>query len=315
MSAERSSLPNASAGPPGMSQRRLELAEGLRRELRYLVYTLRTNLSFLLGLSIVVGMALVAALAPIIAPYPPEFAIPADFLQPPSARHLLGTDNYGMDIFSRVVWAPRLDLVIAVSATIVSLAIGIPLGVWAGYYSNRKGPPGWMSEVLLRFMDIIQAFPPFVFALGLVAAAGHKVSNVVIVIAFINIPVFLRLTRSAVLSVREKAYVEAAICVGNPDGRILFKHILPNALGPALINSSVIMGFSILLTSGLSFVGAGIRVPTAEWGSMISIGAPNMITGEWWTSVFPGVFLGVTVLGFALLADGLRTYLDPTRRL
>lgn len=315
MSSQLSSLPDPAHGPLSAGGLPAAQPEGFQRELRYFVYTLKTNPFFLLGLTIVSGMALVALLAPVIAPYPPEFAIPADFLQPPSAKHWFGTDNYGMDVFSRVVWAPRLDLVIAVSATLVSLLIGVPLGVWAGYYSNRPGPLGWMSEGLLRFMDVIQAFPPFVFALGLVAAAGHKVSNVIIVIAFINIPVFLRLTRSAVLSVREKSYIEASVCVGNPDRRILFRHVLPNALGPALINASVIMGFSILLTSGLSFVGAGIRVPTAEWGSMISIGAPNMITGEWWTSVFPGMFLGITVLGFALLADGLRTYLDPTRRL
>lgn len=284
------------------------------REFRYLVYTLKTNWSFLGGLIIIGGMTLLAIFAPWIAPYNPEFAIPADFLQSPSAKHWFGTDSYGMDIFSRVIWAPRLDLFIAVGATFTSLAIGIPLGVWAGYYGEDKTIQGWGSEFLLRGMDIIQAFPPFVLAMALAAVLGNNATNVIIVIAFINVPIFLRLTRSAVLSIKEKPYVEAAKAVGNPDRRILMRHILPNSLAPALINASVVMGFSILLTAGLSFIGAGIRVPKAEWGSMISIGASDMITGEWWTSVFPGLFLGVTVFGFALLGDGLRIYLDPTRR-
>ncbi len=288
--------------------------EQILREFRFFVYSLKTNRFFLLGLIIIAAMFLLAIMAPVIAPYHPEYAIPSDFLQPPGPKHWFGTDNYGMDIFSRVVWAPRIDLVIAVTATLASLAIGIPLGVWAGYYGSKRGIMGAGSEILLRIMDIVQAFPPFVLAMALVAIAGQKTINVILVIAFINVPVFLRLTRSAVLSVKEKSYVEAAICVGNPDSRILFKHILPNSLAPSLINASVVMGFSILLTAGLSFIGAGIRIPTAEWGAMISIGAPNMITGEWWTSIFPGIFLGTTVLGFALLGDGLRTYLDPTRR-
>lgn len=289
-------------------------SEKSRKELKFFIYSLKTNRFFLLGLLIISTMTLLAIFAPIITPYHPEEAIPSDFLQAPNSKHWFGTDNFGMDIFSRVIWAPRVDLVIAVGATLISLIIGVPLGVWAGYYGNKRGTLGIASETLLRIMDVVQAFPPFVLAMALVAIAGQRTINVILVVAFINIPVFLRLTRSAVLSVQEKSYVEAAICVGNPDGRILRKHILPNSLAPALINASVVMGFSILLTAGLSFIGAGIRVPTAEWGSMISIGAPNMVTGEWWTSVFPGVFLGVTVLGFALLGDGLRIYLDPTRR-
>ena len=288
--------------------------ERISREVRFFIYSLKTNHSFLIGLILVIGMALLALLAPIIAPYSPTYAIPSDFLQSPSVNHFFGTDTYGMDIFSRCIWAPRLDLFIAVAATFSSLILGIPLGVWSGYYGGKGGFLSAMSEILLRVMDILQAFPPFVLAMGLVAALGTNAINVVIVIAFINVPTFLRLTRSSVLSVRERVYIEASVCVGNPDNRILFKHILPNSLGPTLINSSVIMGFSILLTAGLSFIGAGIPVPTAEWGSMISIGAPNMITGEWWTSIFPGLFLGITVLGFAFLSDGLRIYFDPTRR-
>lgn len=286
----------------------------LRREFRYLVFTLKNNKSFLIGIIIIFTIILLAIFAPFITPYHPEEAIPSEFLQPPNAKHWFGTDNYGMDIFSRVIWAPRVDLVIAIGATLLSLVLGIPLGVWAGYYGNRKGWLSTASEWLLRLMDVVQAFPPFVLAMALVTIAGQSITNVILVIAFVNVPVFLRLTRSAVLSIRERSYIEASICVGNPDSRILFKHILPNSLAPALINSSVVMGFSILTTAGLSFIGAGIRIPTAEWGSMISIGATNMTTGEWWTSIFPGIFLGLTVLGFALLGDGLRIYLDPTRR-
>ena len=133
-------------------------------------------------------------------------------------------------------------------------------------------------------------------------------------LAFLNIPFFLRVTRGAVLQVRERTFVEAARCVGNSDLGIAFRHVMPNALTPALANLSPTIGFSILLTSGLSFVGAGVPVPTPEWGSMIAIGAPNMMTGQWWTALFPGLALGVTILGYALVGDGLRYYLDPVHR-
>jgi peptide/nickel transport system permease protein len=286
----------------------------LYKEVQQFFDHVRASTGFLVG-SLIFGLICILALfAPFIAPYGPEQANPSDFLQAPSTTHWLGTDSYGMDILSRILWAARLDVLIALVATSVSLLVGAPLGVWAGYFDSTRGWQARGSQLLQRVMDVLQAFPAFVLAMALVAASGPSVQNVIIVITFINVPVFMRLTRSAALTVREKPYMEAARCVGNADARLVLLHLLPNATGPALINASVVMGFSVLLTAGLSFVGAGIRVPTAEWGSMISLGAQNMVTGEWWISVFPGLALGVTVLSLGLVGDALRAYLDPTRR-
>jgi peptide/nickel transport system permease protein len=235
-------------------------------------------------------------------------------LLPPSSAHFFGTDSTGLDIFSRTIAAPRVDVLIGVTATVLALTSGVAAGVWAGYFSGAGGFAGKVSELVMRLMDILQSFPVFILALALAAAAGPSVTNVIAVIAFLNFPVFLRLTRSAVLSTRERPYIEAAHCAGNSELRLMFRHVLPNSLGPSLIAASVSVGQAILITAGLSFVGAGVRVPTPEWGSMISIGAPNMITGQWWPALFPGIALGLTVLGFALVGDGLRYYLDPTRR-
>jgi peptide/nickel transport system permease protein len=160
----------------------------------------------------------------------------------------------------------------------------------------------------------VQSFPVFVLAMALVAVTGQKMSNVILVVAFLNAPIYMRLMRSGVLSARESTYVEAARCVGNSDSRIVFRHILPNVINPSITQASVNIGWAILLTSGLSFIGAGVPVPKAEWGAMIAVGAPTVITGEWWSSLFPGLAIAITVLGFALVGDGLRAYFDPTTR-
>ena len=274
----------------------------------------RVNAKFRLGLFIVGGMLLLALLGPWITPYHPTEAQPSDFLQAPNMQHWLGTDRYGMDILSRVLHSPRIDMSIALGATGLSLLFGVPIGVWAGYMNGSRGIQGKISEFVMRLMDIVQAFPPFVIAMAFVAVIGPNIWNVMLVIALINIPVFTRLTRSKVLSEKNRAYIDAAICTGNTRGQILFRYLLPNSLAPALINASVVMGFSVMLTAGLSFIGAGIRVPEAELGSMISIGAQNMVTGQYWTSLFPGIYLGLMIFGFALVGDGLRNGLDSTRK-
>jgi peptide/nickel transport system permease protein len=160
----------------------------------------------------------------------------------------------------------------------------------------------------------VQAFPMFVFALALVGLSGPSTTNVIIALAFLNIPFFLRITRGTVLQVRSRTFVEAAICAGNSELRAAFAHVMPNALAPALVHFSTTIGFSILLTAGLSFVGAGVPPPTPELGLMIQVGAQNMITGHWWTALFPGLMLAVSVLAFSLFGDHLRVFLDPTNR-
>jgi peptide/nickel transport system permease protein len=166
----------------------------------------------------------------------------------------------------------------------------------------------------MRVFDVSLAFPVFIFALALVAVLGASATNVILAMIFVNTPVFVWLTRSEVLSIRERPFVEAARCSGNGDLRIAFRHVLPNSLAAPLTQLSVVLGFSILLTAGLSFLGAGVPVPTPEWGLMVSQGASTMITGQWWTALFPGLALATAVLGFALVGDGLRIFLDPKQR-
>jgi peptide/nickel transport system permease protein len=284
------------------------------REARNLWRFARSQPSFLFGLLVIAATVFLAMVGPWIAPYGPEETLAGRAVLPPSAEHWMGTDISGMDIFSRVISAPRIDLTIALISTAIAFVAGVVLGVISGFFAGGRGPWALLSSAIMRGADIFQAFPLFIFALALVGFRGPSTQNVIMALAFLNVPFFLRVTRGAVLHVRERPFVEAARCVGGSGLRIAFVHVMPNALTPALANLSPTIGFSILLTSALSFVGAGVPIPTPEWGSMIAIGAPNMMTGQWWTALFPGLALAVTILGYALVGDGLRYYLDPTHR-
>lgn len=279
--------------------------------LSYLLHYLTRHPLYLFGFVVAVLFVLLIPLAPVIVPHSPTAPNSAAVLLPPGATHLFGTDINGMDVFSRVVYAPRVDLVIALLGTLISFVVGSLLGVMVAYLSNRRGPLGWIAEGTMRVADVIQAFPVFVLALALVAVAGNSARNVVIAIAFLNVPVYLRLLRARGLSVRTRTYVEAARCAGDSDLKIMFRHILPNSLAPAFAQLSVNFGWAILLTAGLSFVGAGVRPPTAEWGLMVSVGAGNIITGQWWPSLFPGLAIALVVLAFALVGETLEHVLDP----
>ena len=268
----------------------------------------RRDLGTAVGLVIVVAVGLVAALAPWIMPYPPEEADFASFLAPPSREHWFGTDTNAMDVFSRVLYAPRIDLTIAVGATALAILIGGPLGLIAGYYAGRG------SDLLVRAVDVLQAFPVFILALALVAVTGNTLANVVWVVAILEFPVYLRLLRAEALTQRERQYVRAARASGNPNWRIIVRHLSINCLTPVFPQAAIHVSTAMLTVAGLAFLGIGIRVPTPEWGSMISVGAPRMVSGEWWVSVFPGLALVVTALGFNLLGRGLQTYLDPRQR-
>lgn len=254
-------------------------------------------------------MALIlAAIGPVIAPFDPRTAIPGEQLRPPGFGHIMGTDDNGMDVFSRVIASPQTDLTIAILGTLGAIAAGIPLGLIAGYYR------GFASELLMRVSDIVQSFPVFILGMALVVVTGQEIRNVIYVVAVVNCPIYVRLIRGQVLFLRERPFIEAARAIGGRDSWIIRKHVFPNAIGPVTANASVTIGWAILLTAGLSFIGAGVRVPTPEWGSMIAVGAKNVYTGEWWPSVFPGVALAVTVLGFALLGEALVQLTDRTRR-
>jgi len=283
------------------------LSGTLGRDVRYLVGFFRARPLSVVGLVLVLIFVSLMVFGRSLAPYDPEKAS-SDFLFPPGPKHWMGTDRAGLDVFSRILVAPQVDLTIGLSAAALAVLIGTPLGVISGYMHN------WYGSTIARVFDVLQCLPPFVVAMCLVAFAGQSVSNVIIVIALLNSPLFVRLVRSKVHSVQERKFVEAAACLGNSKWRIMFRHLLPNSLEPVLIQFPVNAGWAILLTSGLSFVGAGVRPPTPEWGAMIAVGAPLLVTGQWWVAMFPGIAVGLCVLGLALSANALEILLDPTRR-
>lgn len=239
---------------------------------------------------------------PVIAPQDLE-ASTANVNEPPSGENWFGTDGSGFDVFSRVIAAPRIDVSVALIATAVSMIVGGLLGLATSFFR------GWAGELTMRTTDVVQAFPLFVLAVVIVISAGRSLTNIVIVIALLNAPIFLRLVRSEVLSLRERTFVEAARANGDTSVSIALRHVLPNALAPSLAQASITLGYSIIVIAGLSFVGAGVQPPTPEWGAMIAAGRNDIIVGQWWTSVFPGIAMSLTVFGFAVVGEAIQTVL------
>ncbi|MCI0429349.1 MAG: ABC transporter permease [Rhodospirillales bacterium] len=252
-------------------------------------------------LALIIGCAL---FGPILIEFDPERAAPLEIMQPPSAVHWLGTNSYGADVFSRVVHAGRLDLLIGTVSVIGALLIAMPIGALIGYAQ------GWWNPLVMRVLDFVQSFPPFILAMALATVTGPSVINIILIIGFLNVPIFARLIRSEVLAFKERAFVEAAKCSGNSDLRLVIRHILPNALSSSVAQASVNIGWAMILAAGLSFVGAGVEPPTPEWGAMISEGAQYIITGEWWIAAFPGIALGLSVLSFALVGEAVSAWLN-----
>ncbi|MBB5752890.1 ABC transporter permease [Prosthecomicrobium pneumaticum] len=276
--------------------------------LRDLRYAFGENPLTAIALAIFALLVACAIVGPALVPHDPLATNSDSRLMPPSAEHWFGTDQLGRDILSRVVVAARLDLGMAVSAVLLSLAIGTTLGAIAGY----RG--GFIDHLIGRVFDTIMAFPLFVLAMGIVAALGNSVANIVIATVIINLPFYGRFARAEVNIRRDMAYVEAARMGGNGAARILVRHIVPNILPPMMVQASLNMGWAILNAAGLSFIGLGVRPPAAEWGIMVSEGASFIFSGEWWTFVFPGGALVLAVFCFNLLGDGLRDMIDPRRR-
>jgi peptide/nickel transport system permease protein len=262
---------------------------------------------------VIVAISLILAIVgPALAPHDPQAAT-REVLQAPSGSHLFGTTRSGVDVFSATMAAFRIDLFIALVATIGSFVVGVTLGAIAGFrFSSRAG--GASSWMVLRGADMVQALPVFILALALVGVTGPSVRNVIIAVAFVNCPIFMRLTRASVLINQSLPYADAARVMGYSERRVLTRHILPNSLDPVLANASIAIGYAILLTAGLSFIGAGVPQPTPEWGSIIANGSADLVTGQWWISILPGIILGIVVLGFAMLGDGLRRYWSPEGR-
>jgi peptide/nickel transport system permease protein len=237
-------------------------------------------------------------LQPIIRPNPNALDV-IDRLQGPSTAHPFGTDSIGRDGLARVLAAGRLDLLIGLSGAALAFAIGVPLGLLLGYFRGRG------SELSMRALDVIQAFPLLIFALALLAFLGQATSTIVYAIAFVSIPIFIRLVRTETLRVRELPFVEAARSVGNPTPRIIFRHVLPNVITPSIVQFTSTAGFAILLAGALSFLGVGVRAPRAEWGAMIQDGSQYLVTGQWWISIFPGISLFLTVLALHSIGEGV----------
>lgn len=281
---------------------------GSRSFLAHARHVLTDNPVTLLAVSLFLMLVFLALAGPAIVPYDPLASNSAAALRPPSADHWFGTDALGRDIFSRVVVATRLDLGIALGAVVVSFAIGLPLGLAAGYFG------GWWDRLVTRLSDTIMAFPLFVLAMGIVAALGNTVGNIVLATAVINLPFYIRVARAEANVRRSAGWIEAARLSGNSDFRILAVHLLPNALPAASVQVSLNMGWAILNAAGLSFIGLGVRPPQPEWGILVAEGAQTIVSGEWWVSLFPGAALMIAVFTFNLLGDALRDLLDPARR-
>jgi peptide/nickel transport system permease protein len=276
--------------------------------LRHARYTFSENPVSGVAFLLFMLLLLCAILGPSLVPYNPLSSDTAASLQPPSLRHLFGTDQLGRDIFSRVVVATRLDITVAVSSVALVFAMGGIAGVAAGFFG------GWIDQVVGRTADTIMAFPLFVLAMGIVAALGNTVTNIVIATAIINFPLYARIARAEANVRRGAGFVLAARLTGNGEMRILLTQILPNIMPIMIVQMSLTMGYAILNAAGLSFIGLGVRPPTPEWGIMVAEGAGNIVSGDWWIAFFPGLALVLAVFCFNLLGDGLRDIFDPQRR-
>ncbi len=280
-----------------------------RRPSGVVAFALRARRSppMVVGLALFAGVLLMAAFAPLIAPYDPIAINVRERLAAPSAAHLFGTDDFGRDIFSRVVWGSRLAVRLGTLSVLVSLVGGIALGLVAGYYR------GWVDQLISRFFDLLFAFPSLLFAIAIVAILGPSLDNLVVGLGLFGWAGYGRLVRGSVLSARHREYVEAARAVGARASRIMTRHILPNVVAPVIILSATRFGGALLAGSGLSFVGLGVPIPQPEWGAIMATGR-DYIASAWWIMFCPGALIFVAVLGVNLLGDGLRDILDPRLR-
>jgi peptide/nickel transport system permease protein len=292
--------PRGSIGP-------LTGSRGLhRRGFGVLGLMLRTRLAWF-GLAALLVMLFMAATADVLTPYDPDYQDYTRILMPPSADNPLGTDEIGRDVYSRLVYGTRVSLEVGVVAVAIGVVTGVLIGLLAGYHR------GWVENVLMRTMDALRAFPALVLALAISAVLGQGLINVMIAVGVVSVPTFARLTHAQTLSIREREYVLAARVIGVGSWRIMLRHICPNAVGAIIVQASLAVAFAILAEASLSFLGLGVRPPTASWGSMLHSGYQYLNRAPW-LSLYPGAAIFIAVLGFNLLGDGLRQALDPRLR-
>ena len=279
-------------------------------EFRESLYLLARNKLSLTALIIMALIVLVALLAPVIMPYPEDVAdethIEIKFMAP-CAEHLMGTDELGRDVFSRVIYGTRVSISTALLAVAVSLVIGVTLGAIAGSIG------GIVDDIIMRITDVFLSFPPLLLAIALVALLGSNLLNAIAAIAISWWPWYTRLVRGQAISVKERRFVQAAETIGTPRWKIIFRHIIPNCISPVIVQASMDIGGVILTIASLSFLGLGAQAPLPEWGLMISNGR-NYFPDKWWCCIFPGLAIFLTVLCFNLLGDAIREILDPKTR-
>lgn len=267
---------------------------------------LKKNKMALLGLGILVILVLLALFADVIADYDTVVIKQnlANRLKGPSAEHWLGTDEFGRDIFARLVHGARVSLKVGIIAVGISIILGGILGALAGFYGGK------IDNIIMRVMDVFLAVPSILLAIAIVSALGPSIINLMVAISISSVPRYARIVRASVLSIRDQEFVEAARAIGANNARIIFRHIIPNSLAPVIVQGTLGVASAILSTAGLSFIGLGIQPPAPEWGSMLS-GGRQYLRYAWWVTTFPGVAIMITILSLNLLGDGLRDALDP----
>lgn len=271
---------------------------------RDLVIKALSNPLALVGFVIILGILVVATLAPYIAPYDPNAIDVKAILLEPSALHYMGTDGLGRDVFSRMLYGARISLLVGIVAVGIATAIGVVLGALAGYYR------GWIDVVIMRMVDVMLSIPTFFLILAVIAFLTPSIWNIMIVIGLTSWMSVTRLVRAEFLSLREREFVMASQTLGAKDRRLIFKHLLPNSLTPIIVSSVLGVASAVLIESGLSFLGLGVQAPQASWGNILTDGK-EYIQFAWWLSLFPGLAILITVLGYNLLGEGLRDALDP----
>ena len=271
---------------------------------RWLWHRTRQNRLSVVGLALIAGFLLLAFAAPLLAPADPMAQALYNRLSPPMLEHPFGTDDFGRDILSRVIYGARISLRVGIVAVLIALVLGTGIGLVAGYWG------GWIDQVLMRVMDLLLAFPSILLAIGIVAILGPGLENAMLAVGIVAVPQYARLVRASVLTVRETDYVLAARAMGASDARILAFAILPNCLAPLIVQATLGLATAILDAAGLSFLGLGAQPPTPEWGAMLSQGRELIVRAPW-VLAFPGGAIFLTVLAFNLVGDGLRDALDP----
>jgi peptide/nickel transport system permease protein len=277
------------------------LAEPASRR-RHWLRTLVRDQKALFGLIVLVVLALAAVLAPWITPYDPNEMM-FDMIGAPSFAHPLGTDDLGRDLLSRLIYGARISLFVGLSTVLIALAAGVFLGVAAGYFG------GFLDTVIMRYIDLQWAFPNFIIAVYLVAVFGTGLSNVIVAVSLAFVDDFARIARGMVLTIKEEQYVASARVTGCSDWRIMWRHILPNASAPIIVQATVSVSYAILAEAGLSFLGLGVEASTPTWG-LILADSRSFISRAWWLGVFPGLFIMITVLAINFVGDALRDLLD-----